>query len=78
MTFLLQMVQKCSNFSKILNTSKARSNKLNHSFGNIFEAQSALDQEMKQLQQRIITEARSDDLLEEEKYLESQISKREN
>lgn len=33
-------------------------------FGNIFKAQGILDQEMKKLQQRIITEGRSEDLSE--------------
>eukprot|EP00253_Pinus_taeda_P028043 PITA_28043 len=39
-------------------------------------AQTALDQDMKQLQQRIITEGRSEELSKQEKSLETQISER--
>lgn len=46
------------------------------SFGNIFQAQSALDQDMKHLQQRIIIEGRSNDLSKQEKFLEAQILER--
>jgi len=47
-----------------------------NSFGNIFKAQRDLEKSMKQLQHKIILEGRSEDLAEQEKLLESQISKR--
>lgn len=42
-------------------------------FGNIFQAQAALNQEMKNFQQRIIIEGCSEDLAKQEQNLEAQI-----
>jgi len=65
---------KMFQFQQKLKHLKGKIKQWNHtSFGNIFQAQSALDQDMKRLQQRIIIEGRSNDLSEQEKILELQI-----
>eukprot|EP00253_Pinus_taeda_P023692 PITA_23692 len=62
---------KMFQFKQKLKHLKCKIKHWNHtSFGNIFQAQNALDQDMKLLQKRIIIEGRSDDLPEEEKVLE--------
>jgi len=45
----------------------------NTTFGNIFKAQEVLNQEMKIVQQRIIMEGRSEDLVKQEQAIETQI-----
>eukprot|EP00253_Pinus_taeda_P002690 PITA_02690 len=46
-------------------------------FGNIFQAQTTLNKEMKELQQKIIIEGRSEQLSEQETHLQSQILERD-
>lgn len=46
----------------------------NHTtFGNLFKAQATLNQEMKLIQQRIIMEGRSKELVKQEQAIEEQI-----
>jgi len=45
-------------------------------FGNIFQAQNTLEQEMQKLQLRIISEGRSETIAEQECQLQTQISER--
>lgn len=67
-----------SQFQQKLKHLKGKIKQWNHnSFGNIFQAQCILDQDMKRLQQRIIMEGRSEDLSEQEKILEMQILEKE-
>lgn len=45
-------------------------------FGNIFKAQQHLNQQMKDLQQQIITDGYKEEFMEQEKYLRNQIEER--
>ena len=45
-------------------------------FGNIFQAQQVLDKEMKSLQQKIIEEGHTEETLEREKLIHSQLEER--
>eukprot|EP00253_Pinus_taeda_P010687 PITA_10687 len=62
-------------FGKVSNPQKDR--KWNQmTFGNIFQAQRALAQEMMEIQQTIITEGRTETLIEKEKNLQKQLDER--
>eukprot|EP00253_Pinus_taeda_P029178 PITA_29178 len=68
---------KMFQFQQKLKHLKSKIKHWNHtSFGNNFKAQPTLELEMKQLQQRIITDGRSDDLSEQENALEAQLTER--
>lgn len=61
-------------FQKKLKHLKGEIKHWNHTtFGNFFKAQAALNQEMKLIQQTIIMEGRSKELLKQEKAIEEQI-----
>ena len=61
-----------SRFQQKLKHIKGVIKKWNHNtFGNIFQAQATLNAEMKTIQQKIITEGRSEDLTKQEKIIES-------
>ena len=65
-------------FQQKLKHLKGKIKYLNHtSFGNIFQGKATLELEMKQLQQKIITNGRSEDLVEQEKTLEMQRAEKE-
>eukprot|EP00253_Pinus_taeda_P008572 PITA_08572 len=68
---------KMANFQKKLKFLKKEIKHWNHTtFGNIFKAQDVLNQEMKSIQQRIITEGRSEELAKQEQDIEEQILNR--
>eukprot|EP00253_Pinus_taeda_P025264 PITA_25264 len=68
---------KMSNFQQKLKFLKREIKHWNHTtFGNIFKAQDALNQEMKLTQQRIITEGCSEELAKQEQDIEDQLLNR--
>jgi len=70
---------KMASFQRKLKYLKGEIKKWNHSvFGNIFKAKEILNQEMKVVQQRMITEGRSEELSKKEQSLENLLLERES